>query len=113
MKLSGDFEFKLIAAGVVLVVVGVLVYRAKEAVEDMADAINPLSNDNVINQAAMSLYQGVTGSTGSMGSDFYDFTHPDAAEGTNIINGMATSVYQRVSGRHDSIGAGIYDWWNN
>lgn len=76
MKLSGDFEFKIILALVAVVAVGYVVYRAKDAAGDaaaaVARALNPFNNDNIINRGATSVYQAVTGSEGTIGTDIYD-----------------------------------------
>ncbi len=61
------------------------VVNAAGAVGDAAmaagHAVNPMNNDNIINQGFESIYQGVTGSTGSLGGDIYDLSHsnPPAA----------------------------------
>jgi hypothetical protein len=52
------------------------VVQAAGAVGDAAgaaaQAVNPLNNDNIINQGFDSAYQGITGSDGTLGSDVYD-----------------------------------------
>lgn len=101
----------LIGAGAAAVVVLALVARKGVIVAaDAAQAINPLNNDNVINRGFTSVYQTVTGSEGTLGTDIYDFTHPEAAAGTNPINGAFTSLYQKVTGSKGTLGTDIYDW---
>jgi len=40
-------------------------------------AINPMNNNNFVNQVATSWYQGLTGSTGTIGTDAFDVLNPD------------------------------------
>jgi hypothetical protein len=43
--------------------------------EKAAPYVNPASDTNIINQGATSLYQSITGSTGTIGGDLYDVFH--------------------------------------
>lgn len=65
-----DFEEKALFA-VMLAAGGYIVYKNLISV-----SLNPANPDNVVNQAATSLYHTVTGSTGSIGGDLYDLLHP-------------------------------------
>ena len=77
-------------------------------------AVNPLNDNNVINQGATALYQGITGSTGSIGGDIYDATHGGALDVTSSNNVAASTVDNlgaSVSGNpHWTLGGAIYDW---
>ena len=66
-----------IAAGV-----GLLYYLAKKELGAAATAVNPLNPNNVFNTGATSLYQGITGSQGSIGTDIYNALHPGQASTT-------------------------------
>lgn len=96
-----------IAGGIALFLVA---RKAGQVAGDVVHAVNPLNNDNIINRGFTDVYQTVTGSDGTLGTDIYDFTHPTAAEGTNVINGAATSIYQKITGSKGSIGTDLYDW---
>ncbi len=92
--------------------------KAVEAVKDAAQAINPLNNDNIINKGFTSIYQGVTGSEGTLGGDFYDATHGGMLDGivnptsnNNIINRGVSGVGSAVTGDSSwTLGGQIYDW---
>ena len=83
-------------------------------VEEGVEAINPLNNDNIINQGAVSLYQAMTGSQGTPGGDFYDGTHGGAIDITSSHN----FIYQGVSDLGSAItgekgwdlGSKLFDW---
>lgn len=107
MKLST--EVVIVGAG--LCGLAFVLYKAGGLAGDALQAVNPLNNDNIINQGATSVYQGITGSDGTIGTDLYDVTHPAAAQGpySNPVNGAATSIWQKVTGSVGSIGTGIYD----
>jgi hypothetical protein len=49
--------------------------KVVDMVGDAAQAINPQNNDNIINKGFTSIYQGATGSAGTIGGDFYDAFH--------------------------------------
>ena len=64
-----------IAAAVVVVGGWYLKRQATETVKEAANAVNPTNPDNVINQGFNSVYQSVTGSRGTLGTDLADFFH--------------------------------------
>lgn len=68
----------LIVLGVALAAI-YLAQRAGTAVvmaaKDALPYIDPTDDRNVVNQAANSLWQWATGSTGSIGTDAYDYMH--------------------------------------
>jgi hypothetical protein len=88
-----------------------------ETVKDAAQAINPLNEDNLINQGATSVYQAVTGSTGNIGTDLYDANHGGvltdvswwqwANPATALGQAAATAATQ------SSVGQSIKNWWEN
>ncbi len=109
-------RYMVIGAGVAGLAIVFLAYRgagkAVALVGDAAQAINPLNNDNIINQGANGTYQWFTGSTGSIGSDTYDALNGGALDVTsdkNIVYRAQTSAYQAVTGSKGSIGTDIYD----
>lgn len=76
MSLKGDV-IAIGVAGVVLIAASWLAKRKlTQAGSAAANAVNPFNNDNVINQGAQSIWQAVTGSTGTIGGDIYDYFHP-------------------------------------
>lgn len=112
MKLSGDFQFKLLLVVAGLGAVAYTVYKTAGVAGDMLQAVNPLNSDNVINQGATSIWQGVTGSIGTIGTDLYDGTHPAAAQdgyGANPVNGGFVSIYQKVTGSKGTPGTDLFD----
>lgn len=71
-----DFDKKMLL-GIAALIGGYLLYRkASGVVGTAAQAINPANPENIINQGATSVYQSVTGSSGSIGGDIYDLLHP-------------------------------------
>lgn len=78
MKLSGDFEVKLILGGVVIGLAVFAIWKAKNVVTDVAQSVNPMNHDNIINRGFESLYGG------SIGSDIYDLLHDKY--GNNVLN---------------------------
>lgn len=112
MKLSGDFEIKLIVVGVGLCGLAFVLYKAGGLAGDALEAVNPLNNDNIINRGVTSVYQGATGSDQTMGADLYDLTHPAAAQtsaGANPVNGAFVSIYQKVTGSKGTPGGDLFD----
>jgi hypothetical protein len=107
-----------VVAGLALAYV---VYRSGAAVVDVvgdaAQAINPLNNDNVINRGFTNLYQGVTGSTGSLGTDAYDIVHSGVFDPTSENN----IVYRNLEPAtkvtlENTVGKAMYDieqWYKN
>jgi hypothetical protein len=85
-----------------------------DAVPKALEAVNPLNNDNVINKGFTSIYQGVTGSDGTLGTDVYDVTHNgtfNPASDNNLINRGVSGIGGAVTGNKDwSLGTAIYDW---
>jgi hypothetical protein len=83
-------EDGLIIAGIALAVMGMAWY-AKTKVEQAGSAVaegvvnawdaattkylNPVSEQNIVNQAAEGLWHVFTGSTGTIGGDVYDYVH--------------------------------------
>ena len=59
--------------------IALLYYLAKKEVTAAANAINPLNPGNVFNTATTDLYQTVTGSQGSIGTDLYNILNPGQA----------------------------------
>ena len=53
----------------------VIYVLAKAEILKAANAVNPLNPNNIFNTAAVSTYQAVTGSTGTIGTDIYGATH--------------------------------------
>lgn len=103
------------AAGLALVY---LTYRGAgalvTAMPGVLNAVNPTNNDNIFNQGATSIYQGVTGSNGTIGGDFYDGTHGgalDVTSGNNFINQGMESAWGAILGDPNwTLGGKIYDW---
>ena len=87
-----------------------------DVVGDAAQAVNPLNNDNVINRGFTSIYQGVTGSEGTLGTDVYDIVHSGVVDPTsdnNLIYRGYNKVLQTVTGDDDAtIGTKIYEWFH-
>lgn len=79
-----DNKYMMIGAAAAGVAVVYLAYKGAGkvagAVGDAAQAINPLNNNNIINQGFVSFYQALTGSTGTPGGDFFDATHGGALD---------------------------------
>lgn len=113
-----DNKYLMIGAAVAGLAVAYMVKRGAGAVMDAVpkalNAINPLNNDNIINQGATSIYQGVTGSAGTIGGDFYDGTHGgvlDVTSANNVIYGGLSAAGELATGQKGwSLGGAIYDW---
>lgn len=97
-----DNKYMMIGAAAAGVAVVYLAYKGAgkvvEAAGDVAQAINPLNNQNVINQGFESVYRTLTGSTASPGSDFYDATHGGALDITSDQN----FIYKSAAGAVDT-----------
>lgn len=107
-------KYLLVGAAAAGLVLAYMVYRgagaAAEAVGDAAQAINPMNNDNVINQGATSFYRFLTGSDGTIGTDIYDVVHGGVFDPTSENN----IVYRQFSPEtkttlENTVGKGIYD----
>ncbi|MFL1484892.1 hypothetical protein [Marinobacter sp. LN3S78] len=64
----------LIVAGVAVVGVWWLSGRAWETARDVGEAVNPVNHDNVFNRGFEGLYQAVTGSDGTPGTDLAEWS---------------------------------------
>jgi len=111
-------KFLYIGAAVAGLAVAYMVYRSSKAVAgvvaDAAEAINPLNNQNIINRGFTNIYQGVTGSEGTLGTDIYDGFHGGALDATstnNAIYNAANSGWQAVGilDKDETIGTKAYD----
>ena len=107
-------DLVLVGVGVAVVAVWYMKQGASalvDGVSSAANAINPLKNNNIINQGATSAYQYVTGSKGSIGGDVYDFLHPTpVAPDSSIkttINVIGTPGYDKYSTATDSQGNAV------
>jgi hypothetical protein len=119
-----DNKYLMIGAAVAGLTLAYMVTRGAgkliDAVPKALNAINPLNNDNVINQAATSVYQGATGSAGTIGGDFYDATHggmldwgglTNPTSENNVIYGGLSAAGEMATGQKGwSLGGAIYDW---
>ena len=107
-----DNKYMLIGAACAGLAVAYMLYRtagkAGELVKEGAQAINPLNNDNVINRGFTSIYQGVTGSTGDLGSDIYDGTHGGAIDITSTNNVINQALGDPASAIADT----VYGWFH-
>lgn len=125
MGLKGDIIAVGVAGAVLLVAGWYAKRKLTEAAGVVADAVapyvpyvNPASEANVVNQAAMSFYQWASGSGGTLGGDLYDATHGGAlSNGTfnptspnNVINRNVDSLYQWATGSNGTIGGDLYEW---
>ncbi|MFZ6686404.1 hypothetical protein ACO0K0_01505 [Undibacterium sp. SXout11W] len=85
MKLTIEEDLILVGIGIAIVTAWYMKQGASKIVDTASaavSAVNPMNPDNVINQGATSVYQNTTGSTGSIGSDIYDWFHP--SEGKSL-----------------------------
>lgn len=107
-------KFVLIGAGIGLCVALYLAKRGADAVGKGLDAINPTDPNNIINRAAESVYQTVTGSDGTIGGDIYDATHGGRLDPTSSNNGiysMGNWTMEQITGEKGwDLGSKIYDW---
>lgn len=72
MSIKGD----VIAVGIAGAVLFAAAWYAKKKVVENAPNLNPFDEKNVINKAANSFYQDVTGDkNGTIGTGLYDITH--------------------------------------
>ncbi|MCG2581934.1 MAG: hypothetical protein KA296_13765 [Marinobacter sp.] len=76
MKLSN--QNYLVIALVVLVVLWYLKNQAGKAVDAAVTAVNPADQGNLANRLANEgLWRGGSDGVGTLGTDFYDWTHDD------------------------------------
>lgn len=109
-----DNKYLLIGAAVAGLALAYVVYRTGSKV---ATALNPMDSNNVINQGVTGFYQAVTGSTGSIGTDFYDATHGGALDGVvnptsdnNLAYRLNSWWVQTVTGDENAtLGTWLYD----
>lgn len=72
MSIKGD----VIAVGIAGAVLFAAAWYAKKKIKDNVPNVNPFDQNNVINKAANSLYQDVTGDkNGTIGTGLYDLAH--------------------------------------
>jgi len=80
MNINKVMNSKVGLAAFAVVVVGAVSYyaakKAKETVNDIGSAINPINNDNVFNQGVLAVGQNLTGNKHwTLGGWIYDITH--------------------------------------
>lgn len=109
-------KYMIVGAAAAGLALAFIVYKgagkAVELVGDAAHAVNPLNNNNIINQGATGTYQWLTGSTGTIGTDTYDALHGgalDPASDKNYLSRTAEGTYKVVTGSTGSIGSDVYD----
>lgn len=66
-----------ITAGLGLLAVWYIKRQAGAAVEQAAQAVNPVNHDNVFNRGANAVWGAVTDGQGTIGTDIYDWLHGD------------------------------------
>jgi hypothetical protein len=98
-------ENKLLLIGMAVALIGGY-FLVKKGVPAALNAVNPLNNNNVINQAATAAYQDITGSTGTIGTDIYDVTHDGTLDPTSTNNIL---YRQGTSQDGSTIGTRLYD----
>lgn len=98
------------AAGLVL---GYAAWKgAGQAAAAVGNAVNPLNDQNIINQGATGFYRLIADSDGTIGTDLYDAVHNgtfNPASTNNLIYRAHTSAYQTVTGSDGTIGTDAYD----
>jgi len=107
-------KYTVVGAGVALLVAVYFGRKAVQAVPDALNAVNPFNYDNIINKGVTDLYQGLTGSNGSIGTDLYDATHGGRLDVTSSNNAAAATVDWfggKITGNDSwSLGTAIYNW---
>lgn len=87
----------------------VVITRGKAAL----NAVNPMNNDNIINQGFTSLYQQLTGSEDTLGADIYDITHDgtlNPASDQNLAYRSANAWGTYFTGdKNFTLGGWLYD----
>lgn len=67
---------QLAVTGAVLVLgVWYLAHKTKQAAKEVAQAVNPLNQDNIFNTGFDAVYQSLTGSKDTLGADIADWIH--------------------------------------
>jgi hypothetical protein len=102
MGVKGDLIAVGIAGGVLLGAAWYAKRKAGELAATVAPYLNPADSRNVVNQAATGLYQAVSGSTGTIGTDLYDFWNPPRENAA--LNAMPWGAPYAV---------GAYQWLTN
>lgn len=102
MKISENLLMIVIGTLVVSVAGWYVLNKSSEVISEGLDAINPANNDNIINQGAIDLYQKVTGSTGTIGTDLYDWLHPEVtAYPPSIVGRPGFDPFLTYNGKDD------------
>lgn len=98
-----------VGAMVVLAALGLWWLKSK----GVFTALDPTDPNNIVNRTVEGLYQSVTGSTGTIGTDIYDATHGGALDVTsqnNVIYTGVNGIGSAVSGDENfTLGGWIYD----
>jgi hypothetical protein len=104
-------KYLIIGAAVAGLAVAYMLKKGADKVAEVLEPVNPFNNNNVINQAATGVYQAVTGSAGTIGTDFYDATHGGMlSNGTFNPTSTNNAIYRNIGGNDWSLGTLIYDW---
>ena len=87
MKLTAQEELLLVGVGIALVAVYYIQKGASTAVSAVVDgagavaqAVNPINDQNIFNQGATAVFQKTTGSNDTIGGSIYNFFHGDAGD---------------------------------
>lgn len=80
MSLSPKAQQTLVLVIAVLLVLWYLKNQAGEAAEKAVQAVNPTDSENLANRLFNWVYQGVSGSEGTAGTDFAAWMHEDDLE---------------------------------
>jgi hypothetical protein len=75
MSIKSDAIAITIAGVVLLAAAWYAKKKVAKAADEILPLINPFDDRNLANQTAISIYQAVTGSKGTIGTDLYDVTH--------------------------------------
>lgn len=108
-KVSGGALIKGAASGAVDVASDI----ASGLIDGVATSVSPANENNVFNASAEAMYQGLSGSQGSIGGDYYSSTHN--ADGslkwwayTPTIGGVYALPAQTADAWEK-----LKSWWNN
>lgn len=99
VKLDTDTKIIIAAAAVAGVLLYIGARKAAEQAAEVIEAVTPWNPENVFNQGAVGVYQAVSGSEGSIGSDLYDLLHP--AEGED---GVFETYWKAWTGQPNRMG---------